>query len=126
MEYYKEKYEIAKNIFTEDMKFSWNINNNKLALYSNKKPLGIFKFKKIASMCDENWVWCFNDKENYIDKVHYPHSLKKLLTDDIINSKDQLTKIVYSLKALNGEWYAYLVDENCTHIVILIKTLNFY
>jgi hypothetical protein len=126
MDYYREKYAIAKNIFKDDMKFSWNINDNKLALYSDKKPIGIFKFKKIATVCNEHWVWCFNDKENYIDKIYYPNGLKNKLTEEIINARDSLTKIVYSLKALKGEWYAYLVDENCTNVVILTEIIKLY
>jgi hypothetical protein len=97
------------------------MSGRRMVLYDeNKLPIGVFKVKRIAKIEDDKWIWCWEDRDNFIDKHLYPKGLRTCLDTTIKESPEEFTKIVASLIALQGEWYVYLHDRNNVKMVIVI------
>lgn len=109
---------------------SWQVNSNVVTFFSKKLPYAKYTFKVIAEVRapDMKWIWVWENRHNILHRSQYPKGLKKRLNWEkdaepvsMLMYKDP--RVMTALHALKGEWYAYLVDTEVIHVIILTKLL---
>jgi hypothetical protein len=85
--------------YITNLQLSKNFNKNNFFVYTNKKPLHLYK--QIIEDCYENWRW---NKKQYITKLN-KIVLNVLHTQNVINEKFNIVLKPYDL---SGEQYNVL------------------
>lgn len=121
MEYYTERHQAMSRVFRASS-YTWSRSGKRLVIYGDgDRPLGVFRVKIVARIdTDKKWIWCWDDKNNFMEKDFYPSHLRAYLDDAIIVSDDTFLKTIASLTALQGQWYVYLDDKNGTRLVVIL------
>lgn len=119
--------------------WSWYHENGYLYLFSNKIPHAKYNFVYIAFIdVGMKWTWQWEDNNNILDRRLYPKGLRKTLYSNkeyrpallykgegtMLSGND--VRIMCSLHAMKGIWYAYLVDKTGVNVVILTKLIKKY
>lgn len=133
--YYRKQRNIIKKLLPPLGNLTWYADNNQIFLLNDRVPLGWFEFKIIAyiQLTNGEWEWVWEKKDNVIDKRLYPETLE----DDIVNNHPEWTisdkerkiqtlgpeepRLVASLYALKGHWYAYLIEDSLVTIVVTTR-----
>jgi hypothetical protein len=138
-EYYGERRTNTLETFPPASKWSWSQNKGVLSLMVDSIPFASFKFHIIAFVNSQmEWKWVWEDRNNILDRRMYPCGLRKRLFSNkkyksalqqhsftpLLQAKDP--RIMCSLHAMKGEWFAYLVDKTGVNVAILTSTLKRY
>jgi hypothetical protein len=105
---------------------TWNISNKMLIVFTNNIPFGVFEIKIIGEVRNEDILWAWKTKANYIDKEFYPKGLKKKIKNIIGNGNNLFIKTIIALDVLNGIWYIHLHDDSIEKIAIITKIIKIY
>jgi hypothetical protein len=113
---------------------TWYVDGHQLFLLNDRIPMGWYEFKIIAyiQLTTGKWQWVWEENDSVIDKRMYPETLEEYIeiNHPTWNTNSDMERqikvlgpeeprVIASLYALRGHWYAYLIEDSLVTIVVI-------